>query len=46
MTGHEYEGYLPQEVLNSGVKSGKLVQGRLNVNKYNSMQEAFITPLG
>lgn len=39
---NEYIGYLPAEVLSEGVKTGKFVQGFLQVNKSNASQEAFI----
>ena len=42
----DYVDYLKQEVLEAGVKSGRYIQGRLNVNKHHSMQEAFVTRQG
>ena len=38
----DYAGYLPVDVLEAGVKSGRFVRGTLNVNKHNAMTEAFV----
>ncbi|XP_052794965.1 DIS3-like exonuclease 1 [Mya arenaria] len=38
----EYVGYLPADILAEGLKTGKYIQGFINVNKSNSLQEAFI----
>ncbi|KAH3841243.1 hypothetical protein DPMN_114702 [Dreissena polymorpha] len=38
----EYIGYLPQDVLGDGVKTGKFVQGFLQVSKSNASLEAFV----
>ncbi|XP_031571497.1 DIS3-like exonuclease 1 [Actinia tenebrosa] len=37
-----YVEYLPLDVLEAGIKSGRYYQGCLNVNKHNSQSEAFI----
>lgn len=39
-------GYLPNDVIEAGLKSGRFVQGRINVNKHNPQNEAFLTPTG
>lgn len=39
----EYSEYLPAEVLEAGIKSGRYVQGILNVNKHRAQQEAVVT---
>ncbi len=44
VTAKDYQGYLAQAVLEAGLKSGRFVQGRLQVNRYNAQQEAFVTP--
>lgn len=38
----DYKGYLPLDILESGVKSGRFVQGHINVNRNNAGQEAFV----
>ncbi|ELU13403.1 hypothetical protein CAPTEDRAFT_108980 [Capitella teleta] len=38
--------YLSSEAIQSGIKTGILVQGTLNVNKHNAMHEAFVRPSG
>ncbi|KAM6980009.1 DIS3-like exonuclease 1 [Aplochiton taeniatus] len=38
----EYTEHLPAEVLEAGIKSGRYIQGTLNVNKHRSQHEAFI----
>ncbi|XP_022315246.2 DIS3-like exonuclease 1 [Crassostrea virginica] len=38
----DYKGYLPLDILEAGVKSGRFVQGHINVNKNNAGQEAFV----
>ena len=45
-TGKDYVGYLQPEILESGLKSGRFVQGHLNVNKHNAQEEAFVKPAG
>ncbi|KAK3604725.1 hypothetical protein CHS0354_018965 [Potamilus streckersoni] len=40
--GKEYSGYLPQDMLTAGLKSGKLIQGFLQVNRNNAFTEAFV----
>lgn len=42
----EYSEYLPAEVLEAGIKSGRYVQGILNVNKHRAQQEATVTTQG
>ena len=42
----EFSDYLKLEVLEAGVKKGKFVQGRLEVNKHHSMKEAFVVRQG
>ncbi|XP_034038766.1 LOW QUALITY PROTEIN: DIS3-like exonuclease 1 [Thalassophryne amazonica] len=42
-TEREYGAHLPAEVLKTGIKSGRYVQGTLNVNKHRPQQEAFVT---
>ena len=37
-----YSGYLPQEILEAGLKSGKYIQGHMNVNRSNASEEAFV----
>ncbi|XP_062570855.1 DIS3-like exonuclease 1 [Saccostrea cucullata] len=38
----DYRGYLPVDILEAGVKSGRFVLGHINVNKNNAGQEAFV----
>ena len=38
----DFFGYLPQEMLEAGLKSGQLIQGSLQVSKYNAATEAFV----
>ncbi|XP_041372546.1 LOW QUALITY PROTEIN: DIS3-like exonuclease 1 [Gigantopelta aegis] len=38
----DYAGYLPVDVLEAGVKSGRFIRGTLNVNKHSAMMEAFV----
>jgi hypothetical protein len=38
--------YLSSEAIESGIRTGNLVQGILNVNKHNAMNEAFVRPSG
>ncbi|XP_021092693.1 DIS3-like exonuclease 1 isoform X3 [Heterocephalus glaber] len=40
--GREYSEHLPLEVLEAGIKSGRYVQGTLNVNKHRAQTEAFV----
>ncbi|XP_072134062.1 DIS3-like exonuclease 1 isoform X1 [Mobula birostris] len=40
--GKEYSEHLPLEILEAGIKSGRYVQGVLNVNKHRSQLEAFV----
>uniref|UniRef100_UPI003AACCDD1 DIS3-like exonuclease 1 isoform X2 n=1 Tax=Centroberyx gerrardi TaxID=166262 RepID=UPI003AACCDD1 len=41
-TEREYAEHLPAEVLEAGIKSGRYIQGTLNVNKHRAQYEAFI----
>ena len=38
----EYFEYYKTEVLESGIKSGKFISGRINVNKHFGQTEAFV----
>ncbi|XP_076444045.1 DIS3-like exonuclease 1 [Babylonia areolata] len=38
--------YLPQTVLQEGLKTGRFVSGRLNVNRFNASTEAFVARSG
>ncbi|KAK6476934.1 DIS3-like exonuclease 1 [Huso huso] len=38
----EYAEHLPVEILQAGIKSGRYIQGTLNVNKYRAQVEAFV----
>ncbi|NXC51088.1 DI3L1 exonuclease, partial [Penelope pileata] len=40
--GKEYPEHLPKEVLEAGIKSGRYMQGTLNVNKHRAQLEAFV----
>uniref|UniRef100_A0A4W3K1D2 DIS3-like exonuclease 1 n=1 Tax=Callorhinchus milii TaxID=7868 RepID=A0A4W3K1D2_CALMI len=40
--GKEYPEHLPLEILEAGIKSGRYIQGVLNVNKHRSQLEAFV----
>ncbi|XP_062439861.1 DIS3-like exonuclease 1 isoform X2 [Rhea pennata] len=40
--GKEYPEHLPIEILEAGVKSGRYIQGILNVNKHRAQLEAFV----
>ncbi|XP_039074715.1 DIS3-like exonuclease 1 isoform X1 [Hyaena hyaena] len=40
--GKEYAEHLPLEVLEAGIKSGRYIQGVLNVNKHRAQIEAFV----
>nr|XP_008170669.1 DIS3-like exonuclease 1 isoform X1 [Chrysemys picta bellii] len=40
--GKEYPEHLPMEVLEAGIKSGRYIQGVLNVNKHRAQMEAFV----
>ncbi|XP_023414124.2 DIS3-like exonuclease 1 isoform X3 [Loxodonta africana] len=40
--GKEYPEHLPLEVLEAGIKSGRYIQGILNVNKHRAQMEAFV----
>ncbi|CAH3019970.1 unnamed protein product [Porites evermanni] len=42
----EYLEYLPLEVLEAGIKSGRFLQGCLNVNKHCAQDEAFVQKSG
>ncbi|XP_054627523.1 DIS3-like exonuclease 1 isoform X2 [Dunckerocampus dactyliophorus] len=42
----EFTDYLPAEVLEAGVKSGRYIQGMLNVNKHRALTEAWVTTEG
>ena len=37
-----YEDHWRQDAVEAGIKSGKLIQGRINVDKYHSQKEAFV----
>uniref|UniRef100_A0A674AU85 DIS3-like exonuclease 1 n=1 Tax=Salmo trutta TaxID=8032 RepID=A0A674AU85_SALTR len=41
-TEREYTEHLPAEVLEAGIKSGRYIQGTLNVNKHRAQHEAFV----
>ena len=45
-TAQQTAGYLPQAVLEEGLKTGRFVSGCLNVNRFNAMSEAFISGSG
>lgn len=45
-TEKEYTEHLPPEVLEAGIKSGRYVQGILNVNKHRAQQEALVSTQG
>ncbi|XP_035667414.1 DIS3-like exonuclease 1 [Branchiostoma floridae] len=38
----EYKDYLPVEVVEAGIKSGRYLRGNLQVNKHRAQQEAFV----
>jgi hypothetical protein len=40
----DYTEYYRPEVLEAGIRAGKLIPGLLRVNKHLSQQEAFVTP--
>ncbi|XP_069767412.1 DIS3-like exonuclease 1 isoform X2 [Narcine bancroftii] len=40
--GKEYSEHRPLELLEAGIKTGKYIQGILNVNKHRSQLEAFV----
>ncbi|XP_075620126.1 DIS3-like exonuclease 1 isoform X1 [Balearica regulorum gibbericeps] len=40
--GKEYPEHLPVEILEAGIKSGRYIQGTLNVNKHRAQVEAFV----
>ncbi|XP_055392730.1 DIS3-like exonuclease 1 isoform X2 [Bubalus kerabau] len=40
--GKEYPEHVPLEVLEAGIKSGRYIQGTLNVNKHRAQIEAFV----
>ncbi|XP_009468298.1 PREDICTED: DIS3-like exonuclease 1 [Nipponia nippon] len=40
--GKEYPEHLPLEILEAGIKSGRYIQGTLNVNKHRAQLEAFV----
>lgn len=42
----EYSEHLPHELLEAGIKSGRYLQGILNVNKHRAQQEALVTTQG
>ncbi|CAK6981761.1 DIS3-like exonuclease 1 [Scomber scombrus] len=44
--GKEYAEHLPSEILEAGIKSGRYIQGTLNVNKHRSQHEASVRPEG
>ncbi|KAK7116248.1 DIS3-like exonuclease 1 [Littorina saxatilis] len=44
--GKQFGGYLPQAVLEEALKSGRFVSGRLNVNRFNAVTEAFVARSG
>ncbi|XP_028812152.1 DIS3-like exonuclease 1 [Denticeps clupeoides] len=41
-TEREFADHLPAEVLEAGIKSGRYIQGTLNVNKHRAQHEAFV----
>ncbi|KAM7405650.1 hypothetical protein PAMP_000084 [Pampus punctatissimus] len=45
-TEKEFTEHLPAEVLEAGIKSGRYIQGTLNVNKYRPQNEASVRPEG
>ncbi|KAM4744521.1 DIS3-like exonuclease 1 [Anableps anableps] len=42
----EFPEHLPAEVLEAGIKSGRFIQGTLNVSKHRAQNEAFISSEG
>ncbi|XP_062998598.1 DIS3-like exonuclease 1 [Elgaria multicarinata webbii] len=40
--GREYPEHVPMETLEAGIKSGRYIQGVLNVNKHRAQVEAFV----
>ena len=38
----DYRGYLPLDLLESGIKSGIYIKGQLEVNKHKAQHEAFV----
>uniref|UniRef100_M4AH06 DIS3-like exonuclease 1 n=1 Tax=Xiphophorus maculatus TaxID=8083 RepID=M4AH06_XIPMA len=42
----EFPEHLPAQVLEAGIKSGRFVQGTLNVSKHRAQNEAFVTSDG
>ncbi|XP_077988799.1 DIS3-like exonuclease 1 [Glandiceps talaboti] len=42
----DYTGYLAQEIIAAGVKSGRYIQGCIQVNKHRPQQEAFLQRTG
>ncbi|XP_061451111.1 DIS3-like exonuclease 1 isoform X3 [Rhineura floridana] len=40
--GKEYAEHIPMETLEAGIKSGRYIQGVLNVNKHRAQVEAFV----
>ncbi|XP_028297903.1 DIS3-like exonuclease 1 [Gouania willdenowi] len=38
----EYADHLPAQVLEAGIKSGRYIQGTLNVSKHRALSEAFV----
>ncbi|KAK6178827.1 hypothetical protein SNE40_011323 [Patella caerulea] len=42
----DYSGYLPLDVLEAGIKSGRYIQGILEVNRHNASTEAFVRRSG
>ncbi len=44
--GVDFEEYLKTEVLESGIKKGRFVQGKLHVNKHHATKEAFVVRQG
>uniref|UniRef100_A0A8D0H2Z5 DIS3-like exonuclease 1 n=1 Tax=Sphenodon punctatus TaxID=8508 RepID=A0A8D0H2Z5_SPHPU len=40
--GKEYAEHVPMEILEAGIKSGRYIQGILNVNKHRAQIEAFV----
>lgn len=42
----EYSEHLPHELLEAGIKSGRYLQGILNVNKHRAQQEALVSSQG
>ncbi|ESO87500.1 hypothetical protein LOTGIDRAFT_127673 [Lottia gigantea] len=42
----DYSGYLPSDILETGIKSGRYIEGLLEVNRHNASTEAFVRQSG